>query len=127
MGCRVLVDGSALSSRWLQDTLEPAGCEVLLATGEDARDLQESREFDLVLTEHQLPESARPVSLWHMKAATPLPIGIMVTEEALRSIVEGMRRRPDDWRVKPFRPGALLDALQHALARREVPEPAAGR
>ena len=125
MGCRVLVDGNARSARWLQDTLEPVGCEVLLATGGDARDLQESREFDLVLTEYQWPERARSTPLWRINAATPLAIGIMVTEDALRSIVEGMRQRPEDWRAKPLRPAALLDALQHALAHQEVAEPAA--
>lgn len=118
MSCRVLVDGDPLSSRWLQDTLEAVGCEVLLATGEVALDLQDSHQFDLVLTEHRLRGRGRHSSLWRLQATPPaLPISIMATEEAIRSIVQGMRLGAEDGQARPLRPSLLLDAIECARAR----------
>src|SRR5215472_15985069 len=104
MACRVLiVDGDEAICEWLRVTLGDAGFRVLFATGEDAMNLLDRCEIDLVLIERHLPLVDGFSLLWCIVADYPnVPVVVMTTDSDVASVVEAMRLGAQEYLVKPF-------------------------
>jgi DNA-binding NtrC family response regulator len=119
MGYRILIiDGNDLVRQSIRDTLESVGFEIHTAVGEDAMEVLDEREIDLVLTERLLPDMDGFSLLWCIKADHPrVPVVVMTTSD--RFIVEAMSLGAQDYLVKPFDTAELLETVQLAIEWKE--------
>lgn len=121
---RILVaEDSETFRRPLQRTLETAGYEVTaVATAEEALAMLRRRDTDLVLTDIRLPGMDGLTLVRRIRTEyPPLPVIVMTAHGGRDLAADAAALGAADCLVKPFEPGALLEAIRRAIARSERP------
>lgn len=113
------VDDSASMRQMVSFTLKNAGYNVVEAIdGEDAFDKARTREFDLVLTDQNMPRLdgiglTKRLRLHPNFKATP--ILILTTESSDQMKQAGRAAGATGWLVKPFDPSKLIDVIRKVV------------
>jgi two-component system chemotaxis response regulator CheY len=124
------VDDSASMRRIVSFTLKSAGYEVVEAVdGEDAFDKANARDFDLILTDQNMPR-LDGIGLTRRLREHPgfkaTPILILTTESSDQMKQAGKAAGANGWLVKPFDPNRLVEVvlkvMQQAGARAATSE-----
>lgn len=113
------VDDSASMRQMVSFTLKNAGYEVVEAVdGEDALDKTRARDFDLVLTDQNMPR-LDGIGLTRKLRETPkfklTPILILTTESSDQMKQAGRAAGATGWMVKPFDPAKLIEVIQKVV------------
>ena len=109
------VDDSASMRQMVSFTLKNAGFAVVEAVdGEDALQKAASRDFDLVLTDQNMPR-LDGIGLTRKLRDTPkfrnTPILILTTESSDQMKQAGRAAGATGWLVKPFDPAKLIEVI----------------
>jgi len=113
------VDDSASMRQMVSFTLKNAGYHVVEAVdGEDAFEKARSREFDLVLTDQNMPR-LDGIGLTRKLREHPnfkaTPILILTTESSDQMKQAGRAAGATGWLVKPFDPSKLIDVIKKVV------------
>ena len=113
------VDDSASMRQMVSFTLKNAGYEVVEAVdGEDAFDKARARDFDLVLTDQNMPR-LDGLGLTRKLRETPrfknTPILILTTESSDQMKQAGRAAGATGWLVKPFDPAKLIEVIKKVV------------
>ena len=109
------VDDSASMRQMVSFTLKNAGYDVVEAVdGQDAFDKARTRNFDLVLTDQNMPR-LDGIGLTKQLRAHPnfkaTPILILTTESSDEMKQAGRSAGATGWLVKPFDPSKLVEVI----------------
>jgi two-component system, chemotaxis family, chemotaxis protein CheY len=113
------VDDSASMRQMVSFTLKNAGYDVTEAVdGQDALDKANARDFDLVLTDQNMPR-LDGIGLTkklrnHPKFKTT-PILILTTESSDQMKQAGRAAGATGWMVKPFDPAKLIEVIKKVV------------
>jgi two-component system chemotaxis response regulator CheY len=113
------VDDSASMRQMVSFTLKNAGYDVVDAVdGEDAFDKARAQDFDLVLTDQNMPRLdgiglTKKLRMVPKFASTP--ILILTTESSDQMKQAGKAAGATGWLVKPFDPAKLLEVIKKVL------------
>ena len=110
------VDDSASMRQMVSFTLKSAGYAVVEAVdGQDALEKSVSQDFDLVLTDQNMPRMDG-ISLTRKLRENPnfksTPILILTTESSDEMKQSGRSAGATGWMVKPFDPAKLLEVIK---------------
>ena len=113
------VDDSASMRQMVSFTLKSAGYNVVEAVdGQDAWEKAGSRDFDLVLTDQNMPR-LDGIGLTKKLRDNPkfktTPILILTTESSDQMKQAGRAAGATGWLVKPFDPGRLIEVIQKVI------------
>ena len=113
------VDDSISMRQMVSFTLKNAGYEVVEAVdGEDAFDKASEREFDLVLTDQNMPR-LDGIGLTRRLREQPkfknTPILILTTESSDQIKQAGRAAGATGWLVKPFDPAKLIEVIKKVV------------
>ena len=113
------VDDSASMRQMVSFTLKSAGYQVVEAVdGQDAWEKAGSRDFDLVLTDQNMPRMDG-ISLTRKLREHPqfktTPILILTTESSDQMKQAGRAAGATGWLVKPFDPNRLIEVIQKVI------------
>jgi two-component system chemotaxis response regulator CheY len=113
------VDDSASMRQMVSFTLKSAGYNVVEAVdGQDALEKAQSRNFDLVLTDQNMPRMDG-ISLTKKLRETPqfktTPILMLTTESSDQMKQAGRAAGATGWLVKPFDPNKLIEVIQKVI------------
>jgi len=113
------VDDSASMRQMVSFTLKNAGFNVVEAVdGQDAFEKASSRDFNLVLTDQNMPRMDG-ISLTKKLRENPkfksTPILILTTESSDQMKQAGRSAGATGWLVKPFDPAKLLDVIKKVI------------
>ena len=113
------VDDSASMRQMVSFTLKTAGYEVVEAVdGEDALDKARARDFDLVLTDQNMPR-LDGIGLTRRLRQQPkfkaTPILILTTESSDQMKQLGRAAGATGWLVKPFDPAKLIEVIKKVV------------
>jgi two-component system chemotaxis response regulator CheY len=113
------VDDSSSMREVVMLTLKMAGFDVMQASdGVEALALAEMKQFDLVLTDINMP-NMNGIELIRALRALPgyksTPILTLTTERELPKRQEGKAAGATGWIVKPFLPDRLIETVQRVL------------
>ena len=113
------VDDSASMRQMVSFTLKNAGYDVVEAVdGEDAFDKARVRNFDLVLTDQNMPR-LDGLGLTRRLREHPkfraTPILILTTESSDEMKQAGRAAGATGWLVKPFDPAKLIEVIQKVV------------
>ena len=113
------VDDSISMRQMVSFTLKNAGYEVVEAVdGEDAFDKASEREFDLVLTDQNMPR-LDGIGLTRRLREQPkfknTPILILTTESSDQMKQAGRAAGATGWLVKPFDPAKLIEVIKKVV------------
>ena len=118
MGMRLIlaVDDSASMRQMVTFTLKSAGYHVVEAVdGQDALEKSNSRDFDLVLTDQNMPRMDG-ITLTRNLRNNPkfktTPILILTTESSDQMKQAGRSAGATGWLVKPFDPAKLIEVMK---------------
>lgn len=115
------VDDSAVSRKFVTDTLAPAGYEVFaIASGPEALEKVDAIKPDLIILDVTMPEmNGYEVCqrLRGMKYSAKLPIVMLTAEITLEDKMKGFEAGADDYMTKPFEPKELLARVKIWLRR----------
>jgi len=102
--------------------LEERGYKVKpVANGEDAVGLVERETFDLVLLDQMMPGMDGLTTFARIKEKNPaLPVVMITKLEEEELIDEALRKRIDDFLLKPINPVQILSAARRILESREI-------
>ena len=114
------VDDSASMRQMVVFTLKNAGFQVVEAVdGEDAWEKASARDFDLVLTDQNMPRMDG-ISLTRRLRENPkfksTPILILTTESSDQMKQAGRAAGATGWLVKPFDPAKLIAVIGKVLS-----------
>ncbi|GLQ11637.1 two-component system response regulator [Devosia yakushimensis] len=117
---RVLtVDDSRTILAMLHHTLSNAGFEVLQAEdGKQGLDMLKSGEFDVVITDINMPVMDGIEFIRHVRATgqhQSLPILILTTETSQDKRDQGKAAGGTGWIVKPFDPEKLISVIHRVV------------
>lgn len=116
----LVVDDSTTMRQMVSFTLTGAGHKVVeAADGEDALKIVANENFDLVITDINMPrvDGIRLIrSLRSMPAFKFTPILTLTTESQDEKKLEGKAAGATGWIVKPFNPESLLSVLGKVLS-----------
>ena len=119
------VDDDPQIQKLIRENLQARGYSVrIAASGEDALDIFEAQEFDLLLLDLILPGiSGIDICLW-VRQRSDVPIIVLSAREDEELKVKALDSGADDYVTKPFGVRELLARI-HALLRRtaELPAP----
>jgi two-component system chemotaxis response regulator CheY len=109
------VDDSASMRQMVSFTLKNAGFNVVEAVdGQDAWEKANGRDFQLVLTDQNMPRMDG-ISLTKKLRETPrfktTPILILTTESSAEMKQQGRAAGATGWLVKPFDPTKLIEVI----------------
>jgi len=115
----LIVDDSASMRQMVSFTLKSAGYGVVEAVdGEDAYEKTTARDFDLVLTDQNMPRMDG-ISLTRKLRENPkfkaTPILILTTESSDQMKQAGRSAGATGWLVKPFDPAKLIEVIKKVL------------
>ena len=101
----------------LSDTLTLAGYGVATATdGADALRVLEENNFDLIVSDIQMPKMDGHTFLKKVKADHPdLPVMLMTAYGSIQQAVDAMRDGAVDYMVKPFEAEVLLNMVSRYI------------
>ena len=113
------VDDSASMRQMVSFTLMGAGYNVVEAVdGQDAWEKSDRCDFDLVLTDQNMPRMDG-IGLTKRLRATPrsckTPILILTTESSEQMKLAGRGAGATGWLVKPFEPTRLIEAIRKLI------------
>jgi two-component system chemotaxis response regulator CheY len=113
------VDDSASMRQMVSFTLKSAGYDVVEAIdGEDAFDKARGRQFDLVLTDQNMPR-LDGIGLTRKLRETAqfksTPILILTTESSDQMKQAGRAAGATGWLVKPFDPTKLIEVIRKVV------------
>ena len=113
------VDDSASMRQMVSFTLKSAGYQVVEAVdGQDALEKSATRDFDLVLTDQNMPRMDG-ISLTRKLRENPkfarTPILILTTESSDEMKQSGRSAGATGWLVKPFDPTKLLEVIKKVI------------
>ena len=113
------VDDSASMRQMVSFTLKNAGYDVVEAVdGEDAFEKARTRDFDLVLTDQNMPR-LDGIGLTRKLRETPkfktTPILILTTESSDQMKQAGRAAGATGWLVKPFNPAKLIEVIRKVV------------
>ncbi len=113
------VDDSASMRQMVTFTLKSAGYNVVEAVdGQDALEKSGTRDFDLVLTDQNMPRMDG-ISLTRKLRDNPkfktTPILILTTESSDQMKMAGRGAGATGWLVKPFDPAKLLEVIKKVV------------
>ena len=113
------VDDSASMRQMVSFTLKSAGYEVVEAVdGQDAWEKAGGRNFDLVLTDQNMPR-LDGIGLTKRLRDNPkfkaTPILILTTESSDQMKQAGRASGATGWLVKPFDPAKLLEVIRKVI------------
>ncbi len=113
------VDDSVSMRKMVSFTLTSAGFEVVEAVdGEDAYDKARARDFDLVLTDQNMPR-LDGIGLTKRLREHPnfksTPILILTTESSDQMKQAGRSAGATGWLVKPFDPAKLIEVIKKVV------------
>ena len=115
----LVVDDEKGIREFLEITLKKEGYEVTLSSnGEEAVELCQKREFDIVLADIKMPKGDGHMVLRKVKKLWPETIIILITAYgSLESAIEAMKDGAYDYISKPFRSDEILLTLMKANER----------
>lgn len=120
MSTRVLVaDDSGTMRKIILRSLNAVGISsaVEAADGEQAVALFKPGEFDLVLTDWNMPGKTGLEVIKEIRAQDPkVPIIMITTEAEKRRVLEAVHAGVTDYLVKPFTPDTLREKLDKHVA-----------
>jgi two-component system, chemotaxis family, chemotaxis protein CheY len=113
------VDDSASMRQMVSFTLKSAGYNVVEAVdGQDAYEKTNGRDFDLVLTDQNMPRMDG-ISLTKKLRDNPkfktTPILILTTESSDQMKQAGKSAGATGWLVKPFDPAKLIEVIKKVV------------
>ena len=113
------VDDSASMRQMVSFTLKGAGYQVVEAVdGQDALEKAATRDFDLVLTDQNMPRMDG-INLTRKLRENPkferTPILILTTESSDEMKQVGRSAGATGWLVKPFDPAKLLEVIKKVI------------
>ncbi len=113
------VDDSASMRQMVSFTLKSAGYNVVEAVdGQDAWEKSNGRDFDLVLTDQNMPRMDG-ISLTKKLRDNPkfktTPILILTTESSDQMKQAGRSAGATGWLVKPFDPAKLIEVIKKVV------------
>ena len=113
------VDDSASMRQMVTFTLKSAGYNVVEAVdGQDALEKSGTRDFDLVLTDQNMPRMDG-ISLTKKLRDNPkfktTPILILTTESSDQMKMAGRGAGATGWLVKPFDPAKLIEVIKKVI------------
>ena len=113
------VDDSASMRQMVSFTLKSAGYTVVEAVdGQDAYEKTGARDFDLVLTDQNMP-NLDGIGLTKRLRTSPnfkaTPILILTTESSEQMKQAGRNAGATGWLVKPFDPAKLLEVIKKVI------------
>ena len=113
------VDDSASMRQLVSFTLKGAGYQVVEAVdGQDALEKAATRDFDLVLTDQNMPRMDG-INLTRKLRENPkferTPILILTTESSDEMKQVGRSAGATGWLVKPFDPAKLLEVIKKVI------------
>ncbi len=113
------VDDSASMRQMVSFTLKNAGYDVVEAIdGQDAFDRAAKRDFDLVLTDQNMPR-LDGIGLTRKLREQPkfkaVPILILTTESSDQMKQAGRAAGATGWLVKPFDPAKLIEVIRKVI------------
>ena len=113
------VDDSASMRQMVTFTLKNAGFNVVEAVdGQDAYEKANGREFNLVLTDQNMPRMdgiSLTRKLRESPKFRPTPILILTTESSDQMKQAGRTAGATGWLVKPFDPAKLIEVMAKVL------------
>ncbi|WP_428422411.1 response regulator [Methylibium sp.] len=113
------VDDSASMRQMVSFTLKSAGYDVTEAVdGQDAYDKAAQRQFDLVLTDQNMPQLdgiGLTKKLREHPSFKSTPILILTTESSDQMKQAGRAAGATGWLVKPFDPAKLLEVIKKVI------------
>jgi two-component system, chemotaxis family, chemotaxis protein CheY len=113
------VDDSASMRQMVSFTLKSAGYQVVEAVdGEDAFDKARTQDFDLVLTDQNMPRLdgiGLTKKLRDMPKFKSTPILILTTESSDTMKQAGRSAGATGWLVKPFDPAKLIEVIKKVI------------
>ena len=113
------VDDSASMRQMVAFTLKNAGYEVVEAVdGEDALEKTRTRNFDMVLTDQNMPRLdgiGLTRRLREQAKFKTTPILILTTESSDQMKQAGRAAGATGWLVKPFDPAKLLEVIKKVV------------
>ncbi|SHM73312.1 response regulator [Rhizobacter sp. OV335] len=115
----LIVDDSASMRQMVSFTLKSAGYTVVDAVdGQDAYEKTSSNDFDLVLTDQNMPR-LDGIGLTRKLRDNPkfktTPILILTTESSDSMKQAGRAAGASGWLVKPFDPAKLIEVIKKVL------------
>jgi signal transduction histidine kinase len=118
----LIVDDERLICHFLEQVVKKLGANAYKAeTVGKARELLETREFDIALLDKNLPDESGISLLKHLKQKHPRTEVLILTGYAnLESAIEALRAGAFDYLVKPFDADAISHRVQMALERRRM-------
>jgi DNA-binding NtrC family response regulator len=118
----LVVDDDPSILTMTEDLLTEAGFEVgKCASGREALDRLQAQEWDVVLTDLQMPGVDGLELLAAVREQSPdTPVIIMTAFGTIQSAGDAMRAGALDFVTKPFRAGELLISLERAFERRAL-------
>ena len=119
MASILAVDDSASLRQMVTFTLRSAGYDVVeAADGVEALRLAQTRKFNLVLTDVNMPKMDGIAMVRALRALPQYkftPILTLTTEAAVQKRQEGKAAGATGWIVKPFDPEKLLAVIKKVL------------
>lgn len=113
------VDDSASMRQMVSFTLKSAGYQVVEAVdGQDAWEKSIGRDFDLVLTDQNMPRMdgiGLTKKLRENLKFKATPILILTTESSDQMKQAGRNAGATGWLVKPFDPNKLIEVIRKVL------------
>ena len=115
----LIVDDLPANRELLRQTLEPMGCEVLLATdGESALKVAARGKPDLILLDVVMPGMNGYETCRRLKAAQAtgsIPILFITAQDDSKDVLEGFRAGGVDYIIKPFQMEEVLARVETHL------------
>jgi DNA-binding response OmpR family regulator len=121
----MIVDDSRTIAWILRETLESLGYRVRCAySGEDALDMIEARNPDLVILDVMLPHMDGLEVLSRIKGSAEtcsIPVIMLTANGNSEDVLTGYRLGADYYIIKPFKQSELIHGIQLVLGREKQP------
>jgi len=116
----LIVDDEAILRESLRDYLRDTYQVVTAGTGEEALELIEKQDFDILVIDVRLPGKTGLRVLREVKESKPYVKSIVITAyPSAESAVEAMKLGAADYLVKPVEPDNLERLIQETLLKRK--------
>ena len=113
------VDDSSSMRQMVSFTLKGAGYDVVEAVdGQDALNKAKSQQFDLIVTDVNMPVMDGITFIKNLRAEPNYkftPMLMLTTESAADKKTEGKAAGATGWIVKPFNPDQLINTIKKVL------------
>lgn len=121
-GSVLAVDDDQAISRLLHDKLTNEGFSCLsCATAEDALAALETRTFDIIITDMQMPGMSGLELIEEARKRHPRSAYLVITGmNDVHVGIDAMKRGADDYLVKPFRMESLVSSVERALNKKRL-------